>query len=47
MADSESGADSDVSVALLIVCRRGDGVVCGKVRRFKGLTGDDDADRDE
>ena len=37
LADSESGADSDVSVALLLVVG-----VCGKVRRFKGLPGDDD-----
>jgi len=45
-ADSESGVDSksggDVyqSVALVMVC--GCGGVCGKIRRFNGLPGEDD-----
>ena len=48
MADSESGVDSRFgvvvygSVALVLVFGFGGGGVCGKIRRFKGLLGEDD-----
>ncbi len=49
LADSESGVDSRSGVVvygsvalLLVVFGGGGGGVCGKIRRFKGLLGEDD-----
>lgn len=53
LADSESGVDSRFgvvvygSVALVLVFGFGGGGVCGKIRRFKGLLGEDDWREDE